>query len=133
MWPISTLTYMIVPTNTTDWEEGCDKMKTLYEYVRWILEDNTAADIAKELSMATMPVIIAQQVCSARLPRLRLTQTENPRQGLLMACFRLASSSSLITILAPTDEFYRRPRRSWMRCNATTPPTDSTLSEIARL
>lgn len=69
VWPISTLTYLIVPTNTTDWEEGCDKMRTLYDYVLWILENDTAANIAKELSMATMPVIIAEKVCAVPLPR----------------------------------------------------------------
>eukprot|EP00961_Rhodomonas_salina_P150264 2023625-Rhodomonas_salina.1 len=40
--------YLVIPTNTTDEEDGCDKMKTVYDYVKWILTDSVAADIAKD-------------------------------------------------------------------------------------
>lgn len=61
VWPLSTLTYLVIPTNTTDEEDGCDKMKTVYDYVKWILTDSVAADIAKDQVFATMPQTIADQ------------------------------------------------------------------------
>ncbi len=67
-----------MPTNTTDEEEGCDKMKTLYDYVSWILSDQAASDIAMELSMATMPVIIALQA-QALLDEMRCYDRSHPQ------------------------------------------------------
>jgi hypothetical protein len=58
VYPISTLTYMVVPTKISD--EDCAKMKTVHDYILWILSDPAASAVALSEGFATMPKKVAR-------------------------------------------------------------------------
>jgi hypothetical protein len=45
--------------NSTDEEHGCDNMRTVYDYTKWILTSAEAAATAKAAQFATMPKAVA--------------------------------------------------------------------------
>ena len=50
---------MVVPFYSTEAENDCRKMKTLYEYTKFILTSDDVEDAAKDLSYAVMPRKVA--------------------------------------------------------------------------
>eukprot|EP00292_Cryptomonas_paramecium_P004582 CAMPEP_0113710804 /NCGR_PEP_ID=MMETSP0038_2-20120614/30374_1 /TAXON_ID=2898 /ORGANISM="Cryptomonas paramecium" /LENGTH=851 /DNA_ID=CAMNT_0000636929 /DNA_START=237 /DNA_END=2788 /DNA_ORIENTATION=+ /assembly_acc=CAM_ASM_000170 len=61
IWPISALTYLVIPINSTDDENDCGRIAGLQRYVQWILTNQNAASIAQGLQWAIMPNVIASR------------------------------------------------------------------------
>jgi hypothetical protein len=57
VYPISTLTYVVVRTVSSDAE--CSGMKVVYDYISWVLFSSDANAIATSVGFATMPKKIA--------------------------------------------------------------------------
>eukprot|EP00961_Rhodomonas_salina_P060153 807691-Rhodomonas_salina.3 len=101
--------YILVPLNATEAEDGCDEMKALYDYVRWLLTDELASSIAKELSFATMPNIIAEKALDI-LDNMKCTDRFNSPLLLLLPFFFLSNfllSLPLHTASAAASSFER--------------------------
>ncbi len=58
VYPISTLTYIVVTTNNPD--QDCPKQRLVYDYISWILSSEQANAIATSYGFATMPKKIAE-------------------------------------------------------------------------
>ena len=51
--------YFIIALNNTDEQHGCDNMRTVYDYTKWILTSSEAAATARSLQFADMPLTVA--------------------------------------------------------------------------
>ena len=58
VYPISTLTYIIVTKYNSD--ADCPKMRIVYDYIKWVLTDPAANAVATAVGFATMPKKIAE-------------------------------------------------------------------------
>ncbi len=58
VYPISTLTYLVLTTINQDTE--CANMKIVYDYATWILFSSVANRIAQQQGFGTMPIKVAQ-------------------------------------------------------------------------
>jgi hypothetical protein len=75
VYPIATLTYVVVPTKVTDTE--CKMMKIVYEYMRWILFDPAASTIASLQGFATMPKKVASLASAQILDQMRCQNADS--------------------------------------------------------
>lgn len=50
--------YMIVPTLGSEAEDGCANMRAVYDYVQFIIEDEEASAIARDLGFAPLPTTV---------------------------------------------------------------------------
>ena len=74
VYPISTLTYLVVPTIIEDVE--CKKMKIVYDYIKWVLTDPGASDIALSEGFATMPKKVAELASAQVLDQMKCVNND---------------------------------------------------------
>ena len=59
-WPITAITYIIVPTFTFDIGDACSRARSVYDYVSWLLTDPEVSIKATDLMFAIIPDLVSK-------------------------------------------------------------------------